>query len=54
MMGRILLLWWIMIVSLACVANPCIAIVQFMAGNFGGAALFSLFSIVSWLVARVT
>jgi hypothetical protein len=50
----VLLVFWVVIVALASIANPCIAAAQLVAGNYGAAALFLALSIASWLVARLT
>ena len=53
-MAKALLVWWYLIIALASVANPMIAIFQLASGNLGGAAMFAGLSIASWVVARNT
>lgn len=52
MLVRIVIVWFVAIVGLAAVANPDIAITQLSARNWGAAALFALFSVVSWAALR--
>ena len=49
---RIVIVLFVAVLGLAAVANPIIAIQQIGAGNWGGAALFAVFSVVSWAVLR--
>lgn len=54
MSAKVLLSWWVIVLSVAAIVNPVICVVALYERNWFGALQFGVLSIVSTLVARAT